>query len=237
MMLEILFANIEDAALILRVISRVSGAGGEERFLADSELADFGERLFERVEEAGEALNEFHPGRDDSEEARQVASRLERAAGMMAQMELSLAFTPEGAWGARFQELKLRMGRALDGLLGLCPRMVDKALPMERVRIHGSMSRMAPVMDARGRGAGLCGPEGAAVRNLGETPDPVWRRADRGAERGRRLGRGPHGPSGRALRRLPGAGGRRGSGPNPAAAAGGGPGCDSGALATDGLIA
>lgn len=149
MMLEILFANIEDAALILRVISRVSGAGGEERFLADSELADFGERLFERVEEAAEALNEFHPGRDDSEEARQVARRLERAAGMMAQMELSLAFTPDGAWGARFHELKQRMGRALDGLLGLCPRMVDKALPMERVRIHGSMSRMAPVMDAR----------------------------------------------------------------------------------------
>ncbi|MFN4296120.1 MAG: hypothetical protein ACK4FB_04710 [Brevundimonas sp.] len=148
-MLEILFANIREAPLILRVISRVSGVSGEERFLAESELADFGERLFEQVEETADDLDQFHPARNVPEEARVIADRLTRASDLMAQMELSLAFTHEGAWGARFHVLKQRMGRALENLMGLCPRMVDKALPMERVRIHGAMSRMAPVMDAR----------------------------------------------------------------------------------------
>ncbi|MFN3814655.1 hypothetical protein [Brevundimonas sp.] len=148
-MLEILFANIREAPLILRVISRVSGVGGEERFLAESELADFGERLFEQVEETADALDQFHPARSEPEAARDIAGRLAAASELMAQMELSLAFTHEGAWGGRFHVLKQRIGRALENLMGLCPRMVDKALPMERVRIHGAMSRMAPVMDAR----------------------------------------------------------------------------------------
>jgi len=148
-MLEILFANIEEAPLILRVISRVSGVGGEERFLAESELADFGERLFEKVEETAEALDLFHPARSGLDEARGIAARLNATAELMAQMELSLAFTTDGAWGGRFHVLKQRMGRALENLTRLCPGMVDKALPMERVRIHGAMSRMAPVMDAR----------------------------------------------------------------------------------------
>ncbi|MFN3538149.1 MAG: hypothetical protein ACK4Y4_11940, partial [Brevundimonas sp.] len=96
-----------------------------------------------------DALDQFHPARREPEAARDIAGRLTAASELMAQMELSLAFTHEGAWGGRFHVLKQRIGRALENLMGLCPRMVDKALPMERVRIHGAMSRMAPVMDAR----------------------------------------------------------------------------------------
>ncbi|MFT4953999.1 MAG: hypothetical protein ACI8U3_000361 [Brevundimonas sp.] len=151
-MTEILLANIAEAPLILRVIGRVANTDGEERFLAESELADFGERLFERLEVAAEALDEFHPARAAPGDAEAVAARLTAAAEILRQMELSLALTPDGDWGARFQALKMRMSRGLDNVMGLAPRMVDKALPLERVRIVGAMSRMAPVMDAAAHG-------------------------------------------------------------------------------------
>lgn len=151
-MVEILLANIPEAALILRVIGRVANTDGQERFLAESELSDFGERLFERLEPAAEALDAFHPSRAEPGDAEAVAARLSTAAEILRQMELSLAFTPDGDWGGRLQTLKMRMSRGLDNAMALAPRLVDKALPMERVRIVGSMSRMAPVMDAAAHG-------------------------------------------------------------------------------------
>lgn len=148
-MLEILFANIQQPGLILRVISHVSGLGGEERFLAESELADFGERLLERIEEAADVLDGFDPVRGEGAEVGVVCEQLDDAVELMAQMELSLDLTPDGAWGARFQVLKQRLGGALNDLIGQCPRAVDKVLPLERVRGAAGVARMAPVMDAR----------------------------------------------------------------------------------------
>ena len=151
-MTEILLANISEAPLILRVIGRIANTDGEERFLAESELSDFGERLFERLEVAADALDEFHPARAAPGDAEAVSARLTAAAEILRQIELSLAMTPDGDWGARFQMLKMRMSRGLDNVMALAPRLVDKALPMERVRIVGAMSRMAPVMDAAAQG-------------------------------------------------------------------------------------
>lgn len=151
-MVEILLANIAEAPLILRVIGRIAHTDGEERFLAESELADFGERLFERLQAAAEALDEFHPARAAPGDAEAVAARLTAAAEILRQMELSLALTPDGDWGGRAQMLKMRMGRGLENVMVLAPRLVEKALPMERVRIVGAMSRMAPVMDAAAAG-------------------------------------------------------------------------------------
>lgn len=151
-MVEILLANIAEAPLILRVIGRIANTDGEERFLAQSELADFGERLFERLQAAAEALDDFHPARAAPGEAEAAVARLDAGADILHQMELSLAFTPDGDWGGRLQALKMRMSRALDNIMAMAPRLMDKALPMERVRIVGAMSRMAPVRDAPARG-------------------------------------------------------------------------------------
>ena len=148
-MLEILFANIEEPGLILRVISHVSGTGGEERFLAESELADFGERLLERIEAAADVLDGFDPVRGEGAEVDVVCERLDSAVDLVSQVELSLDLTADGAWGARFQVLKQRLGGALNDLIGQCPRAVDKVLPVERIRGAGGVARMAPVMDAR----------------------------------------------------------------------------------------
>lgn len=148
-MLEILFANIEQPGLILRVASRMSGAGGDGRLLAESEMADFGERLLEQIEAAADVLSALDPASDDLAQVRAAAKRLDGAADLMGQMELSLDLTPEGAWGERFQGVKQRMGRTLGDLMGRCPRVVANALPMERKRVAGGVARMVPIMDAR----------------------------------------------------------------------------------------
>lgn len=147
-MLEILFANLTEPGRVLRLVSRIAGTDGQERFLARSDMADFGDRLLERLEAAADAAERFVPAEADLAGTEAACSQINQAAALMIQMEQSLDLTADGDWGARFQALKHRMGKTVNRLLARCPRAVDQALPLTRVRVSEGTARMAPDLDA-----------------------------------------------------------------------------------------
>lgn len=144
--LEILLAHLSNAALILRVIALVRG-GADERLLAESELAGFGERLFDALDKRMERIAAFRPAHG-AEKARRTAEDLAWCAGVTEELNLTLDLDEDGAWGRRVAHARERLNKQMAALLRPCERLVDKALPLERVRIAGSMTRDEPMLTA-----------------------------------------------------------------------------------------
>lgn len=155
--LEILLAHLPDAAQILRVISLIRG-GADEHLLASSELAGFGERLVEALERRLEAIANFRPehGKD---RALAVAEDFAWCAALVEELSLTLELDQDGAWGRRVAHARDSLTRKMTALLRPCERLVDKALPLERVRIAGQMTRDQPRLSAP-----LDGPEVVEAR-------------------------------------------------------------------------
>src|SRR5690606_213474 len=89
-MVEILFANLADAALILRLISHASGAAGDDQFLATSELSDFGDRLFRAAEARADRVCAFDPAGGDAAQAAVVGQDIAFVAEFLEELTLSL---------------------------------------------------------------------------------------------------------------------------------------------------
>jgi hypothetical protein len=150
-LLEILFAHLEDAVLVLRIVTRTSGAAGREGFLSASELADFVDRLLDGVAARADRLAAYAPG-PDAEELRQVVTDLDWSANVLAELDVTLALDPGSAWGRTAREARVKLGDWLAGLMRAADRAVDKALPLTRVQLAGRMSRQAPLLTAPARG-------------------------------------------------------------------------------------
>ncbi len=148
---EILFAHLEDAVLVLRIITRTSGVAGREGFLSASELSDFVDRLLDGVAVRATRLAAYTP-RLDAEELRSVLRDLDWCANVLAELDVTLTLDPGSPWGKAVRDARLKLADWLSGLMRAAEKAVDKALPLERVQIVGRMSRMAPRLAAPGRG-------------------------------------------------------------------------------------
>lgn len=150
-LLEMLFAQLDDAVLVLRIITRTSGVAGREGFLSASELADFVDRLLAGVDERSARLAAYHPdGGAGGVDA--VITDLDWCASVLAELDVTLTLDPESEWGRRVRDSRVKVAGWLSGLLRTADKAVDKALPLARVQTSGRMSRMAPMLEAAARG-------------------------------------------------------------------------------------
>lgn len=150
-LLEMLFAQLDDAVLVLRIITRTSGVAGRKGFLSASELADFVDRLLTGVDERAARLAAWRPdatvGGVDA-----VISDLDWCASVLAELDVTLTLDPESEWGRKVRDNRVKVSGWLSGLLRTADKAVDKALPLTRVQTSGRMSRMAPMLNAEARG-------------------------------------------------------------------------------------
>ena len=149
-LLEMLLAHLEDAVLVLRIVTRTSGVAGREGFLSSSELADFVDRLLAGVHLRAARLAAWRPGEGGDLQA--VVADLEWCAAVLAELDVTLTLDPESPWGRAVREARLLLGDWLAGLLRAADKAVDRALPLANVRIAGRMSRKAPLLTAPARG-------------------------------------------------------------------------------------
>lgn len=150
-LLEMLFAQLDDAVLVLRIITRTSGVAGRKGFLSASELADFVDRLLAGVDERSERLAAYRPdGAGGGVDA--VITDLDWCASVLAELDVTLTLDPESDWGRRVRDSRVKVAGWLSGLMRAADKAVDKALPLERVQTSGRMTRMAPMLDAAARG-------------------------------------------------------------------------------------
>jgi hypothetical protein len=148
---EMLFAHLEDAVLVLRILTRTSGASGREGFLSASEMSGFVDRLLSGVDQRVTRLAACRPGAGAAGSATILAD-LDWCAKVLAELDLTLTLDPGSAWGKSVHDSRIAVAGWLAGLFRAADKAVDKALPLTRVPTSGRMTRMAPRLDAPARG-------------------------------------------------------------------------------------
>ncbi|MFN3669841.1 MAG: hypothetical protein ACK4VY_11065 [Brevundimonas sp.] len=158
--LEILFAHLDDAVLILRILTQTSLSAGRQGFLSESELAGFVDRLIAGVDVRARTIEGFKP-----EAARNavdgVIADLNWCAGVLAELDITLTLNPQSVWGKSVRDARVAIARRMSGLFRAADKAVDEALPLERVQIAGRMTRKSPLLSTP-----LAGPTVDAALNL-----------------------------------------------------------------------
>lgn len=146
-LLEILFAHLDDAALILRILTQTSSAVDQEGFLSASEMAGFVDRLIAGIELRAARIAAFKPAADIAR-VKDVITDLTWCANVLAELDVTLTLNPHSVWGKSVRDGRVMIASRLSALLRAADRAVDQALPWERVQTTGRMTRMAPQLDA-----------------------------------------------------------------------------------------
>ena len=145
--LEMLFAHLDDAVLILRIVTQTSLAAGREGFLSESELAGFVDRLIAGVDVRARKIQAFKPGAD-LDHVETVIADLNWCAGVLGELDVTLTLNPQSVWGKSVRDARVAIAKRLSGLLRAADKAVDEALPLERVQIAGRMTRKVPRLSA-----------------------------------------------------------------------------------------
>lgn len=153
-LMEILFAHLDDAVLILRILTQTSGAAERESFLCESELAGFVERLIVGIDERAARVAAFKPG-PDLARAKAVNADLGWCANVLAELDVTLSLQPDSDWGRSVRNARQTIARQMNALLRAADRAAAEALPTERVQLSGRMTRQAPRLDAPTTGEGV----------------------------------------------------------------------------------
>lgn len=158
--LEMLFSHLEDAVLILRIITQSSCSSGREGFLSASELAGFVERLIAGVDARVARIGAFRPG-SDLANVDPVIEDLTWCANVLNELDVTLTLNPLSVWGKSVRDARVSIAGQLSAFLRAADRAVDRALPLERVQISGRMTRKSPQLTAPVQGETV-----QAVRHL-----------------------------------------------------------------------
>lgn len=158
--LEMLFAHLDDAVLILRIVTQTSGSSGREGFLSASELAGFVQRLIAGVDTRVARIGAFKPGAD-STGVDPIIADLTWCSGVLNELDVTLTLNPLSAWGKSVRDGRVAIAGQLSAFLRAADRAVDAALPLERVQISGRMTRKSPLLTAPVQGETV-----QAVRHL-----------------------------------------------------------------------
>ncbi len=145
--LEMLFAHLDDAVLILRILTQTSLSAEREGFLSESELAGFVDRLIAGVDVRARTIEAFKPDADPGR-VETVIAELNWCASVLAELDVTLTLNPQSLWGKSVRDARVAIARRLSGLLRAADKAVDQALPLERVQIAGRMTRNAPRLSA-----------------------------------------------------------------------------------------
>ena len=158
--LEMLFSHLDDAVLILRIITQSSCSSTEEGFLSASELSGFIERLIVGVDARVARIGAFRPG-SDLAAVDPVIEDLTWCANVLSELDVTLTLNPLSVWGKSVRDARVSLSGQLSAFLRAADRAVDKALPLERVQISGRMTRKSPQLTAPVQGETV-----QAARNL-----------------------------------------------------------------------
>ena len=158
--LEMLFSHLDDAVLILRILTQSSCSSEQEAFLSASELAGFVERLIAGVDLRVARIAAFHPG-SDLAAVEPVIADLTWCANVLGELDVTLTLNPLSVWGKSVRDARVSISAQLSGFLRAADRATDKALPLERIQISGRMTRQAPQLTAPVQGETV-----QAARNL-----------------------------------------------------------------------
>ncbi len=147
-LVDILFAHLKDAALVLRLVTQTSGSAGRDDFLSGSEMAVFVERLIAGVETRAARVAAFRPGPDAGPEAEAALEDIRWCTATLGELDVTLEMQPGSAWGTDVREARLKVARRLTETIRSAPKAVEAALPLTRTTLAGRMTRKVPDLNS-----------------------------------------------------------------------------------------
>ena len=129
---EILYANLPEPWLILRVLSAVMDRP-TDNYVAVSELGHFGEYVMEDIDRQLEVFRKFNP--DEGREAGLAAGEvIHNAAQQIAEFESQIELSKEGPWARRLVKQRQTMALLAETRYAQIEKALDGALPLQMVK-------------------------------------------------------------------------------------------------------
>jgi hypothetical protein len=144
--MEVIFSNLEDGAQIIKFIATVSDRPND-RFLAESELADFGERILEHIEEGLADLKKIM-GEKSTAGVNDAGVRVAQSVGQLQSFSHYIELTRDGPWGKRVADAHKQIAGLVESRLKGAERVFEDVLIMKSERVYGRVKRDVPKMDA-----------------------------------------------------------------------------------------
>lgn len=138
-LLEIIFAHLVDARLMLRVAALASPgeAGGAEVFV---------DRILLALARRAADVAAFNPSQAAGGAAAFKAD-LDWCAATLAEIDVALPLKADSAWGRAVRQARLKTALSLSERFSAAERAVDAVLPVERAALVGRMTRPRPRLD------------------------------------------------------------------------------------------
>lgn len=142
-LLEILFAQMADARLMLRVLALIGASGREAT--ASREEADL---LIDRIVSAlaRRAVDVAAVDLEDDEQRKRLAAGLDWCAETLGEIDVSLPLRPDSAWAKAVRQARLRIALRLSEHFEAAEKAVDAVLPVQRTPLAGRMTRPTPLL-------------------------------------------------------------------------------------------
>ncbi len=141
--MAMIHGQLEDAPWqILRVISAVMDRPSD-RYLAASEMAEFGERLLDDMDQRIAAVRAFDAN-EGPKGAVLLAASIHTATIIISEFEQWLDIAKDGPWGLRLAKAKKALAASVESRLKETPAAVAAALPAAPAHSSGKSARMIP---------------------------------------------------------------------------------------------
>ena len=145
--LEIFFAHLGDASLILRLVVHSSKAAAKEGFLSESEMAGFVNRLLAEVEARITRIASHKPGAK-ADPGPGVRADVAWCAETLGELDVTLQLDPESGWGKQAREARDRINAALSKTLRGLDKTMDRLMPTREAKTTGRMTRRVADLEA-----------------------------------------------------------------------------------------
>jgi hypothetical protein len=143
-LLEIIFANLDDGSQIIKFVAIVSDRPND-RFLAMSELADFGTRILDRIETDLTGLKAFMSGRGQGcDDPGAAGDRVAQCLGQLQAFGHYVELTRGGPWGNRVSEAQKTIAGLVEHQFKSAEKALEGVMPMRVERVYGRVKKEVP---------------------------------------------------------------------------------------------
>jgi len=145
-LMEIYFAHLTDARMMLRLVAQATPAAGRETVVSESELAVFVDRVVTALAHRAAEAAQFDPTSPGADAALLKAD-LDWCAETLSEIDMTLPLRADSAWGKAVRQARVKIGLRLSELFSAAEKATGKVLPVERTAMAGRMTRPAPRLD------------------------------------------------------------------------------------------
>ncbi len=143
-LLEIIFANLDDGSQIIKFVATVSDRPND-RFLAESELANFGTRILERIEADLADLKSFMGGKGKvCDDLNAAGDRVVRCLSQLQAFGQYIELAREGPWGKRTIEAQKVIAELVEHQLKTAEKTLEAVMPVRTERVYGRVKKEVP---------------------------------------------------------------------------------------------